>query len=79
WSVTARLFPHSPGTSHFFSPHLQLVYVLRAFQKKSKKGIATPKTDVDSRLGAFRAINSTLIWRDSSYSRHKILLLGAIM
>jgi phage-related protein len=24
-----------------------LVYVLHAFQKKSKKGIATPKTDVD--------------------------------
>ncbi len=25
----------------------ELVYVLHAFQKKSKKGIATPKTDVD--------------------------------
>jgi len=32
----------------------ELVYVLHAFQKKSKKGIATPKTDVDlvkKRLG----------------------------
>lgn len=26
---------------------VDLVYVLHAFQKKSKKGIATPKTDVD--------------------------------
>lgn len=25
----------------------ELVYVLHAFQKKSKKGIATPKTDID--------------------------------
>lgn len=25
----------------------ETVYVLRAFQKKSKKGIATPKTEID--------------------------------
>lgn len=25
----------------------ELIYVLHAFQKKSKRGIATPKTDVD--------------------------------
>jgi len=26
---------------------LELIYVLHAFQKKSKKGIATPKPDLD--------------------------------
>ena len=36
----------------------EAIYVLRAFQKKSKKGIATPKTDIElikARLGAAEA------------------------
>ena len=32
----------------------ELVYVLHAFQKKSKKGIATPKTDIDLIRRRFR-------------------------
>ena len=31
-----------------------LVYVLHAFQKKSKKGVATPKTDIDLIKGRLR-------------------------
>jgi len=32
----------------------ELVYVLHAFQKKSKKGIATPKPDIDLIKGRLR-------------------------
>ncbi len=48
----ARLLPTAQGPAISF--RLQLVYVLHAFQNKSKKGIATPKTGVDlikKRLG----------------------------
>jgi hypothetical protein len=47
-----RLLPTAQEPAISF--RLQLVYVLHAFQKKSKKGIATSKTDVDlikKRLG----------------------------
>jgi hypothetical protein len=43
-----------PAQGPAISFRLQVVYVLHAFQKKSKKGIGTPKTDVDlikKRLG----------------------------
>jgi phage-related protein len=33
--------------SRFQSFNLEAIYVLHAFQKKSKRGIATPKKDLD--------------------------------
>ena len=48
WANFQQLLRHYRGDTEFF--HLQLdddIWVVHAFQKKSKSGIATPKQEID--------------------------------
>ncbi len=49
----------------------EFVYVLHAFQKKSKKGIATPKTDIDFVKKRSRAAEEDYKIRQSPRGRDK--------
>jgi len=49
----------------------ELVYVLHAFQKKSKKGIATPKPDIDLIKGRLRTAEEDYKMRQIERGRNR--------
>lgn len=49
----------------------ELVYVLHAFQKKSKKGIATPKPDIDLIKKRLRVAEEDCKKRQAGRGRHR--------
>ena len=49
----------------------ELVYVLHAFQKKSKKGIATPKPDIDLIKGRLRTAEEDYKMRQTGRGRNR--------
>jgi phage-related protein len=49
----------------------ELVYVLHAFQKKSKKGIATPKPDIDLIKRRLRAAEEDYKMRQTGRGRNR--------
>jgi phage-related protein len=49
----------------------ELVYVLHAFQKKSKKGIATPKPDIDLIKKCLRAAEEDYKMREAGKGRDR--------
>lgn len=46
WEITSRYFSNTFRTAYYTRIDEE-VYVLHAFQKKSKHGIATPKNEID--------------------------------